>query len=518
VAANCIHVASGFGLKLFVERGHLVVHDGIGRQRRTVRFNRATSRLRRLVVLGHSGYVTLEALRWLRDVGAAFVHIDRDGKLVASTSGYGRDDARLRRAQALATTNGIGLELVRELIQQKLHGQGAVLTALPNSDAASAGRSAINQGLAELTNAGSMQELRLVEAQAAREYFTAWSRVPVRFARADQPRVPKHWHSFGGRVSPITSANRLAANPANAILNYLFALIEAEASLACHAVGLDPGIGLLHADQKARDSLALDLMEPIRPEAERYLLDLLSHNTFRARDFNETGSGNCRLQPPLTYRLAETLVTWTTLVAPVAETVVRRLAHQARIAASPTPLTQANRRQSRAAAIPSKQSPSTVTSLRLGRCKSCGVEITIAGRTHCDLCLPDFRTKQQAGFAAAGPKALAKLRQSGVDPAHGATARERRAETMRRHHRQASDGQKQSDPHLFACEILPAIQAVPLRRLTAATGLSLRYVSLIRRGERVPHPRHWEAFAAFKDQRQCGSCAKDDAVPSVAEL
>jgi len=42
--------------------------------------------------------------------------------------------------------------------------------------------------------------------------------------------------------------------------------------------------------------------------------------------------------------------------------------------------------------------------------------------------------------------------------------------------------------------ILPLIQDVPLSRLQHATGLSLRYVSLIRRGKRVPHPRHWQAF------------------------
>jgi CRISPR-associated endonuclease Cas1 len=491
MAADWIYVASGYGLKLYVNRGHLVVHDGIGRQRRTVRFNRATSRPRRMVVLGHSGYITLEALRWLRDIGAAFVHIDRDGKLVACTAGYGRDDARLRRAQALAATTGIGLELVRELIQQKLHGQAAVVRALPDSDTATAARSAIDQALRELTNAGTMQGLRLVEAQAAREYFTAWSQVPVRFARADQPRVPEHWHSFGGRVSPVTSANRLAGNPANAILNYLFALIEAEASLACHAVGLDPGIGLLHADQKARDSLALDLMEPVRPQAERYLLELLTQNAFRARDFNEARNGNCRLQPPLAHRLGETLTAWTILIAPVAETVARRLASEARIASPPTPLTQANRRQSRTVAAPSKKSRPTLLALRLGKCKTCGTETTIAERAHCDACLPGVRAKQQADFSAAGPKALGRLRESGDDPAHGATARDRRAETMREHHRRVSQGHERTDPDLFEREILPAIQEVPLGRLAAATGLSLRYVSLIRRGERVPHPRHW---------------------------
>jgi hypothetical protein len=47
---------------------------------------------------------------------------------------------------------------------------------------------------------------------------------------------------------------------------------------------------------------------------------------------------------------------------------------------------------------------------------------------------------------------------------------------------------------VFKREILPLIQEVPLRRLVEATGLSLRYCSLIRRDEKVPHPRHWEAL------------------------
>jgi hypothetical protein len=45
----------------------------------------------------------------------------------------------------------------------------------------------------------------------------------------------------------------------------------------------------------------------------------------------------------------------------------------------------------------------------------------------------------------------------------------------------------------------PLIQGVPLSRLQRATGLSLRYVSLIRRGERTPHPRHWQAFVDLAD-------------------
>jgi hypothetical protein len=45
------------------------------------------------------------------------------------------------------------------------------------------------------------------------------------------------------------------------------------------------------------------------------------------------------------------------------------------------------------------------------------------------------------------------------------------------------------------------IQQIPLSRLQRATGLSLRYVSLIRRGERTPHPRHWPAFQTLVEAR-----------------
>jgi hypothetical protein len=50
-------------------------------------------------------------------------------------------------------------------------------------------------------------------------------------------------------TSPLTGGPPLAANPPNAVLNYLYALLEGEATLATRMVGLDPGLGVLHADQ-----------------------------------------------------------------------------------------------------------------------------------------------------------------------------------------------------------------------------------------------------------------------------
>ena len=335
----------------------------------------------------------------------------------------------------------------------------------------------------------------MAERDAALAYWQAWAPLEFPFVAADRCRVAEHWRTFGQRGSTLTSSSRLAVNPINAILNYLYALLEAEATIACHAVGLDPNIGVVHADIRGRDSLALDLMEPIRPEAEHYLLNVLADNTFRARDFHEAPNGNCRVRAPLTYRLAETLPTWTTLLAPVAETVARRLAKAADIEPSPTPLTQSNRRSGHATLGHTTRQPAARPP-RLRTCKTCGVQLASAGRVFCDDCLPEARAQQRAEFAHTGPSVLANLRAANADPAHGGAATARRAATMRQRQRERaewrSDSGQVNDPGKFTREILPLIQNVPLRRLSRETGLSLRYVAVIRRGERVPHPRHWQ--------------------------
>jgi hypothetical protein len=96
------------------------------------------------------------------------------------------------------------------------------------------------------------------------------------------------------------------------------------------------------------------------------------------------------------------------------------------------------------------------------------------------------------------------LKAEGLDLTHGGKAAERRGAAIAERKRQAADWEQANpgpaDPELFKREILPLTQGVPLRRLLEATGLSLRYCSLIRRGERVPHPRHWEALRTWREK------------------
>jgi hypothetical protein len=86
----------GYGIKAHVDRGHLILEDGIGPERRLGRFPRVRHGLRRLVVIGADGMVSLAALRWLADQDAAFVMLDRNGKVLATTGPVAPSDVRLR--------------------------------------------------------------------------------------------------------------------------------------------------------------------------------------------------------------------------------------------------------------------------------------------------------------------------------------------------------------------------------------------------------------------------------------
>src|SRR5712691_5196413 len=120
-------VLNGSGIRVQVSARHLFLHDGIADERRTIRLPRVGHGLRRLVMIGSDGFITLEALRWLADQGAAFVMLDRRGKVLVVTGPVSSSDAKLRRAQALSLGNGTALKISTELISQKLAGQASLV-------------------------------------------------------------------------------------------------------------------------------------------------------------------------------------------------------------------------------------------------------------------------------------------------------------------------------------------------------------------------------------------------------
>jgi CRISPR-associated endonuclease Cas1 len=477
----------GFGIQVSVDRGHLLVNDGIGADRRRFRFPRVGHRLKRLVVIGSDGMISLAALRWITDQNASFVFLERDGSVLATASPKHPSDARLRRAQALAIQSGAALEITRELIAQKLDGQAKVAreTLLDTSTAA-----AISDYRARLATAETTERIRLLESLAGHAYWSAWRNLPINFPKTDicRGRVPDHWRTFNGRISALTGSPRSAVNPANAILNYVYAILEAEARIAVTATGLDVGLGLLHADGPTRASMACDILEPVRPKIDDFVLRWITRETLKRDWFFEQRDGNCRLMASLAARLSETAPTWGRAVAPVAEWVAQSLWTSARKPISsrtfPTRLTQRLRTEGRGKEFVLKSEPAPQPSKV---CSGCGA--TTKRGQHCPNC----------GREVSGEK-LTELAKVGRLVAQSPESQRSRSETQRRHEAakrawRCSAKPTWPDEETYFQKIQPRLASVTISVLSSLLGVSESYAADLRAGRRHPHPRHWQALA-----------------------
>jgi CRISPR-associated endonuclease Cas1 len=475
---------SGYGIQVRVDRGHLILEDGIGAERHQARFPRVGHGLKRLVVIGSDGMVSLAALRWLADQDVAFTMLERDGKVLAVTGPVFPSDAKLRRAQALAHSSGAALHITRELISQKLAGQEQVAR---NKLLDTTTANTIARFRAEVPTADTIATIRLLESQGAAAYWAAWHDLPINFPKKDLRRVPEHWRSFGGRQSPLSGSPRLAASPANAILNYLYALLESEARLASSSLGMDPGLGVLHVDTTARDSLACDLMEPVRPLVDSYLLDWITRQPLSREWFFEQRDGNCRLMGSFAARLSQTAPTWGRAVAPYAEWVARAFWSTIRKPDAPfvTRLTQGNKREAkrRPSVPPAKPAPQPESV-----CRVCGTSIPPGG-SYCSEC--DATTARER---------IVEIAKIGRVASHAPGPKARRAETQRRHALAKKAWQPSSLPtwlndETYTSRIQPLLAGIANPVIMSALGVSVTYAVAIRAGRRQPHPRHFEALA-----------------------
>jgi CRISPR-associated protein Cas1 len=460
--------------------------DGIGPVRREARLSRIGHGLRRLVVIGADGMISLAAIRWLADQDASFVMLERNGLVIATTGPVRPSDARLRRAQALANVSGAALRIARELIDRKLFAQEQLARTKLNDSLAA---DKIAETREAVSDAPTIEGIRYLESRAGLAYWSAWRNVSINFPTKDNQRVPDHWRTFGTRVSPLTQSPRLAVNPANAMLNYLYAVLESEARLAVAAQGLDPGFGVLHLDRPNRDSLACDVMEPARPIVDAYVLDWIRSQPLRREWFFEQRDGSCRLMGSFASRLSETAPSWAQAVAPMAEWISRKLwsaLPKSNKRSSPaTRLTQSHRRQAKGGlAYPSLQlGPRPQTA-----CKTCGVEVS-SPHKYCGPCSQDLA---KTGIIKAAKK--------GRIATHSPQAEALRAETMRRHEAvkrawNPSDLPDWLNEETYREKIQPRLAGLTIPAISEALGISHPYASSIRTGKRQPHPRHWICLA-----------------------
>ena len=80
------------------------------------------------------------------------------------------------------------------------------------------------------------------------------------------------------------------------MLSFAYGLLANDCASALESVGLDAYVGFLHRDRPGRVSLALDLMEELRPcMADRFVLTMINNRVMTPDDFDESENGAVRM-------------------------------------------------------------------------------------------------------------------------------------------------------------------------------------------------------------------------------
>lgn len=189
-------------------------------------------------------------------------------------------DRGLRLAQyALASDERLRAPLAAALVAARLDGAIALVAARAKDDPRLARLRGAQASLAPPRPAPPIAVLRGIEGAGVAAFFEAYGAlVPAPFAFAGRNRRPPR-------------------DPVNVCLSLGYSLAHFEAVRLAALNGLDPAIGFYHEPFPGRASLACDLVEPVRPHVENWVLELLASGGVGAGEFSSSGGG-CVLSKP----------------------------------------------------------------------------------------------------------------------------------------------------------------------------------------------------------------------------
>ena len=122
----------------------------------------------------------------------------------------------------------------------------------------------------EVMQTSDLEALRGVEGKAAVSYFSAFDDMILK-------QKEDFFFTERNRRPPLDNMNCL--------LSFLYALLMNDVGAALEGVGLDSYVGFLHRDRPGRQSLALDLMEELRPMADRTAFSMVNTKKINGKDF-----------------------------------------------------------------------------------------------------------------------------------------------------------------------------------------------------------------------------------------
>jgi CRISPR-associated protein Cas1 len=218
-----------------------------------------------------------------RNIGLCF--LTPQGRFLARVVGKVHGNVLLRKKQYLLSEDEEQIvQIAKSFLIGKIYNCRKVLERalrdhrlLVDVSALSKASSFLKQTLVAIQQCNRIAELMAFEGSAAKIYFSVFDHLIL------QQKEDFHFKE---------RTRRPPTDKMNSLLSFLYTLLVNEAISALEAVGLDPYVGFLHTDRPGRPSLALDLMEELRPLfADRLALSLVNRKQIEGKGFTVKESG-----------------------------------------------------------------------------------------------------------------------------------------------------------------------------------------------------------------------------------
>lgn len=227
------------------------------------------------VVCMHNVQLTTQLLGQLVERGIDFVVLNQRYSKYSFALYADRYRSALRRCQQYQwqIDPSQRFALARQLCLHKFRAISRVLAAQPEHRL----QAQLDMAMEATRNCQNEDSLRGIEGSIQRAVFQYW-----------RSRLDKDW-GFEQRQ------RRPAPDPVNALLSLSYTLIHHEAVRQAKCHGLDPDLGFYHRLAYSRSSLACDLIEPLRPRIEAWVVETLQQGALNKRHFGYSKADGCML-------------------------------------------------------------------------------------------------------------------------------------------------------------------------------------------------------------------------------
>ena len=218
-----------------------------------------------------------------RNIGLCF--LTPNGRFLARIMGQNHGNVLLRKKQyAVSEKEEACLPIAISFLLGKLFNCRTVIERAVRDHAMlvdvqrfKTASSALKETFTAVSACKTMNDLLSLEGSAAKIYFGVFDHLILQ-------QRDEFFFKERSRRPPLDNMN--------ALLSFLYTLLANEVASALEGVGLDPYVGFLHRDRPGRPSLALDLMEELRPVlGDRLALSLVNRRQIAGKGFTQRESG-----------------------------------------------------------------------------------------------------------------------------------------------------------------------------------------------------------------------------------